>query len=250
MAGTRGDVKSDDIPKFRSVGDSAVLLAGDMSQARELLACCSPHIEAHDSGGDDLSITKLRMGLVKAVAERKRAISTAVLSAELGIGWDEVFNFSQAHPNATIWMEAWAKIRTLDLEAALIVGTFTDDEAAILAIDVNGRVSWATHWAAVGSGSAIASAYLTQRDYDDDMPLEECLYRILEAKTAAEKNPYVGQATVLQVFTPSVSYNVKHEYLGRLMKRIEERRKLPNLEPIAAFLEKEEDEEEVPKVEK
>lgn len=53
-AGTRGDVKSEDIVKIRDVGDNTVLLAGNMSDARELLALCTPrHQEIQGRGRRD-----------------------------------------------------------------------------------------------------------------------------------------------------------------------------------------------------
>jgi ATP-dependent protease HslVU (ClpYQ) peptidase subunit len=178
-AGTRGDVKSDDIIKIRNVGENTVLLAGNMGHARLLLSVCEPHIKGHPNGGDDLSITKLYQGLIKAVGARKRDVATAVLSAEMGFGWDEVFSFSQAHQNDPLWIDAWHKIRSLGLQAELIVSTFTDDEAAILVVEQNGNVAWPDHYAVIGTGSNIAQAFLHQRDYYDNMPVEDCIYRVL-----------------------------------------------------------------------
>jgi hypothetical protein len=100
-----------------------------MSQARELLATCRPYIEAFPLGGDDIAITTLRQGLTVAVKNRKRAVATAALTREFGLTWDEVFNFSQVHPDDPIFIDAWRLIRSLGLGAELIVSTFTDDEA-------------------------------------------------------------------------------------------------------------------------
>jgi|SRR5579864_5607474 len=197
-AGTRGEVKSDDILKIRTVGANTVLLAGNMSYARELLSECKPFIERYQVGGDDLAITGLIQGLVEAVRLRKRAMATAALSAELGVTYDEVFNWSQAHPTNPTWIHAWEQIRQIHLGAALIMSTFTDDEAAIVAIDPSGSVVWCDHYAAMGTGNNIASVILAQRDYDDAMKLDECVYRVIEAKVAAEKDLHVGQSTVLE----------------------------------------------------
>ncbi len=223
-AGTRGDVKSEDIIKIRNVGQNTVLLAGNMSDARELLAACTPAIQAYEFGGDEIAITKLKQGLTEAVRLRKRAMSTAVLSAELGVTYDEVFNWSQAHPADPIWIQAWATIRGLHLGAALVISTFTDDEAALLVIEPDGRVVWADHYAAVGTGNNVASAFLAQRDYSDGMDVEECLYRVLEAKTAAEKNPYVGKATYLEFRSPNANHHLVPDYIERMASTIRKRR--------------------------
>jgi hypothetical protein len=208
-----------------------------MSHARELLAACTPAIEAYPLGGNDIAITQLKQRLTEAVRVRKRAAATAVLSAELGITYDEVFNWSQAHPDDPTWRGAWERIRRIDLGAALIVGTFTDDECAILTIEPTGEIVWTDHYAAVGTGSGIASAFLHQRDYDDDMAIEVCLYKVLEAKLAAEKNPYVGESTVIELHTTEGTFEVNPGYIQKLENLISNRRKIPKLSEFkAAYL--------------
>jgi 20S proteasome alpha/beta subunit len=211
-AGTRGDIKSEDIIKIKDVGWATVLLAGNMSHARELLAACKPFILEYPGNGDDIAITQLRQGLTQGVKIRKRSLATAELSAELGLSWDDVFTLSRQYPNDSTLLDAWHRIRGIDLGAALIVSTFTDNEPAILVIESNGRVAWADHYAAVGTGCQIAAAFLNQREYSDSMPLEECLYRVLEAKIAAEKNPYVGKQTALEFRTQDLISFVSNEY--------------------------------------
>jgi hypothetical protein len=219
-------VKSEDIIKIRDVGETTVLLAGNMSHARELLAACTPALMKYPTSGNDIEITKLKMGLTEAVRQRKREMATGVLAAQFGLSYDEVFNWSQSHPNAPIWAEAWQIIQRMEFDAALIVATFTDDESAILAIDSSGKVMWPDHYAAVGSGSHIASVMLSQRPYWDSMPLAQCVYRVIEAKAAAEKNPHVGNLTVLEIVTPSSTHGVKfpnlHNWLQVARNRLEE----------------------------
>lgn len=235
-AGTRGDVKSEDVQKIRAIGACTSLLAGDMTQAKELFASCAPFIKKYPSGGDDLAITALRQGLVEAVRLRKRAISTAVLSAELGVTYDEVFNWSQSQPSP-IWTEAWQRIKSLGLGAEIITSAFTDDEVAILVIQSDGSVAWTEHYAAVGTGSGIAAAFLHQLEYLDWMPLEECLYRVFEAKMAAEKNPYVGHETAIEICTPDARYRLSKEYGSKIMQHIDTKRKSrPNLPIEQRFL--------------
>jgi hypothetical protein len=200
------------------------MLAGSMSDAKELLSACRPHIERHQLGADDLSITRLRQGLTEAVRLRKRDISTSVLSAELGVTYDEVFNWSQAHPDDPTWREAWHRIKGLSLSAELIVGTFTDDEAAILTVESNGRVTWVDHYAAIGTGDNIANAFMTQRAYNDRMTVKECLFKVLEAKTAAEKNPYVGEMTIVALRTPSRIFVFKSAELQKMAQKVRDLR--------------------------
>jgi hypothetical protein len=200
-----------------------------MSNAKELLAACTPYVKGYPTGGDDLAITALQQGLVEAVKLRKRSISTAVLSAEMGLTWEEVFNFSQSN-QSPVWNEAWIRIKSLNLGAEIIVSAFTDDEAAILVVEASGNVTWTEHYAAVGTGSQIAAAFLHQRDYMDSMSLEECLFRVIEAKTAAEKNPYVGRETAFEICTPDgARYRLHRNYGNKVIVDIKTKRaQIPN----------------------
>jgi 20S proteasome alpha/beta subunit len=231
-AGTRGDIKSEDILKIKDVGNSVALLAGDNSQARELLQACKPFVEAFPFRGNDVQFDALKKGLSEAVRLRKRQIATAILSAELGVTYDEVFNFSQSHPDDPLWRDAWKRIRGLDLGAAIAISTFTDDELAILTIDVDGKVQWADHYAAVGTGSHIASAFLQQLPYRDSMEVSECLYRVMEAKIAAEAKPYVGKQTILEVRGAYTSGILTNTYELNLRALVDQRRKLPSIPSV------------------
>lgn len=77
---------------------------------------------------------------------------------------------------------------------------------------------WSDHYAAVGTGSNIANVFLQQRPYWDGMNLNQCVYRVLEAKAAAEKNPYVGKETTLSFSTPR---NDNWVYIQHLDEKVE-----------------------------
>jgi hypothetical protein len=203
-----------------------------MSHARELLSLCKPHIEAFPLRGDDLQITRLRIGLTKAVKDRKREMASASLGAEFGISYEELLAFSQAHPDDPRWNDAWQKVRMMSFGAELIISAFTDDEVAILTVESDGTVTWTEHYAAVGTGSAIANAYLQQRPYYDSMDVSECLYRVMEAKTAAERNPHVGKSTNLEARRAEGAYMLSFEFEQQIRKLIEEKRTLPELPEI------------------
>ena len=101
----------------------------------------------------------------------------------------------------------------------------------ILYVSQEGEVIWTDHYCASGTGSQIAMAFLNQRPYDDLMNPGECLFRVLEAKVAAEKNPYVGIETVVWVSTPSSPLCVVDPaYVKGLIETIEKRRdELPSI---------------------
>jgi hypothetical protein len=99
-AGTRGDVQSEDVIKIKEVGECTVLMAGDMSHARELLAACTPALSKYPKCGNDVEVTNLKTELTEAVRLRKRTLANGVLASQFGLSYDEVFNWSQSNPNA------------------------------------------------------------------------------------------------------------------------------------------------------
>jgi hypothetical protein len=58
MAGTRAEIKLDDIKKIQSIAGCTVMFAGDNSHARDLIAECNAAIESYSVGADELAITK------------------------------------------------------------------------------------------------------------------------------------------------------------------------------------------------
>jgi hypothetical protein len=97
------------------------------------------------------------------------------------------------------YLETWGRLENLTLGAELIVATFGQDEPVIMRIAGDANVYWEDGFSTIGSGGPIAETFMVQRFYDGDMPLEECLARVWEAKVAAEKNQYVGQTTNIEV---------------------------------------------------
>lgn len=83
---------------------------------------------------------------------------------------------------------------------------------------------WSDHYSAVGTGSNIAAAFLHQRNYYDTMSLSECFYRVMEAKTAAERNPYVGRVTLLEFSLKDDSYAVDMDWIESLADQIRQSR--------------------------
>jgi hypothetical protein len=85
MAGTRAEIKSDDIQKIQSISGCTVLFAGDNSHARKLIDECFQVTDPYRAGSDEIAITKLKLSLNEAMKRRKRAISDAFLSSKFGL---------------------------------------------------------------------------------------------------------------------------------------------------------------------
>ena len=226
-AGSRGDLISEDTDKMRPIEGSHVMLAGALSPARELLAYCEESIKKYEAGGNELAVTELMKSLREAVRIRRREINDAYLSARYGLSFDEFFNFGKKQFREAHYLQVWHEINNLDLEAELILSSFSDDESILIHIARDGVVTWADHYVAIGTGAAICNAFLKQRDYNDQMPIQECLYRVLESKLAAEKDPYVGKATALEVLTLEIDYTLSDEYTKGIMAEIEKSRQIP-----------------------
>ena len=80
-------------------------------------------------------------------------------------------------------------------------------------------------------------AILCQNPYDEEMPLMECLARVYLAKRAAEKDPYVSEATSLQVLVRGApSYDLSKECLDYLREKVPPISVPVGLEFSASFL--------------
>ena len=81
----------------------------------------------------------------------------------------------------------------------MIIAYADDTEPLIIRIESDGRPVWEECYSCTGSGYEIAMAYLCQKDYDERMPLMECLARVFMAKKMAQKNPYVGNESSFDI---------------------------------------------------
>ena len=214
---------SEDTDKIAYLGNNVVMLAGSLSAARELLGRCEAAITKYQSGSDELALTNLLTALREAVKQRKWERINEYLSAKYGVDYDYFLLRSKDHFSEAHYLQVWAEIRAVDLDAELVISSFSDDEAVLIKIAIDGRVTWEDHYSTAGNGSAVAHAFLCQREYSDDMQLHECLARVIEAKIAAERTPYVGQATVVEISSPGKIIDVDAKCLSRIIGRIHKR---------------------------
>jgi hypothetical protein len=103
----------------------------------------------------------------------------------------------------TIPERSGIKFLTLIWKLDLIICAFSGDEQIVVRLDRFGKTHWETDYSVVGVGQDIALAFLCQREWDDGdggpLGLMDGLYRIYEAKRAAQKNRHVGEATSFQI---------------------------------------------------
>jgi len=137
----------------------------------------------------DIFTTEILQRLRGAVHRRKKELIDEHLTLTIGMNMAEFLAVARERFSADHYDRIWTEIGNVNLGAQVIIPLLSIEEAVIILIDGSGQVIWADHYGAIGTGSNIAEVILAQKDYDDDMPLMECLYRVYEAKVAAEKNP-------------------------------------------------------------
>jgi hypothetical protein len=178
------------------------LLAGSRTAADELFWAINAAVKSWDRAAgqtDEIDITNFKKSLEWAAQIRKRDLMDRHTRLNVGLNFEEFLQRGKNVLSEGHYLEVWTDLRRINLGAELIVATFGQDEPVIMRIAADAHVYWEDHFSTIGTGGPIAEAFLVQRDYDDDMPLSECLVRVMEAKIAAEKNRDVGPTTVLEV---------------------------------------------------
>lgn len=247
-------VGSDDVNKIREIAEStSALLAGSETEADRLLTACDPAILKFCATpvnlDSDIVITDLLRGLEKAAEDRKAEIIKHHVRMAQGIEYDELRK-TPKDCLSDLDDEILHSIRGLTLGADVIIATFSD-EAMIIRLDRYGKAHWETNYSVIGEGSDIALAFLCQQPWDfggsSDPPtvgwvkalsLMQCLYRVYEAKKAAEKNRSVGESTAFSVLIKDVGrFEISDECRDILYDRFEKKTRVPTIEFEPSYLE-------------
>jgi hypothetical protein len=203
--------------KIKDAGSLSVLIAGRPSDAHELLTLCRGAVNnfcASTSESDsDLAISAFQRGLRDAAGKRKEEIVEEYVKTTLGIAYEELRR-TRSECLTDTHLEVWREIKHLDLGADLLFCGFCGKVPVIVRLDRFGRSPWETNYAVIGEGGEIARAMLCLQEWShagskgylssgDIQPvaLDQCIYRLYEAKTAAHKaHPSsVGIATAFQI---------------------------------------------------
>lgn len=197
-------VGSEDADKIRWIGDFSAMLSGLPTKADELLTQCDQAIrefsKTQPNVDSDIVITSFFEQLRKAARSRKRQIVEHHIAMSTAFNdYEDFISKAKSTLSESHYNRIWEEIRSLGLGAEVIIAGFHDDEAIIIKLDDAGEVHWEDHYSVIGTGSQMALSFLCQNDYEDTMSLQECLFRTLEAKKAAEKNRTVGHSTSFEV---------------------------------------------------
>jgi len=235
--GDRGLVSADDSDKIKWPGpNTSVMLAGAKNSAEALYEACLNCILSYDAeeNPDDTRVARLKHELEECARGRKRAIVSAHVENTLHMSLAEFNENGRARFGDAHFQELLAEHRMMNLGAHMLVCTFSQDNGVIFCVTPDCEALLQDNYCAIGSGGPIAAAFYVQRPYGDDMPLRQCIYRVLEAKVAAEKNAYVGDTTVLEIVTLGRRRKALTEkqfgYLDKLVqRRLSSMPKLPGL---------------------
>lgn len=208
--GTYADfIKSNDTTKvglFQG-SDFFYMFADEPTAARELAAELSPVLSAYHmaalrkTADFDLRSNALLQSIKALVGGRKRQIADEFLTRKYGFTRTDFYGGSVTMSDlerAAIANE----IAGLSLRCSMIIGCASDAEPILFTIAKDGDVFWSENYSCIGSGDFIARAMLCQVDWDDRMSVVECAIRLMTAKQAAERDPYVGESGHLVVFLP------------------------------------------------
>jgi hypothetical protein len=238
-------VGSEDVDKIRTIGPVTALLSGDETDADELLTLCEGAVRAFAVSvpvdESDLAMTKFLADLRKAASLRKKAIVEHHLDMTISMSHDEFVrrhrsDFLESHSR-----EIWEQIRNINLGADILLCGYCGDEPEIVRLDRFGRTHWVTNYSVVGAGEDIAYVFLGQRDWEDEAGapprLLDCLYRIFEAKKAAQRNRHVGESTAFEILLPGgIRKDVTDECFQSMKMMYEARLKPPFFEGLSNCL--------------
>lgn len=249
---TRELVGSDDVDKIREIGPASALLAGSETEADRLLAGCEVSIQKFcatpPGSNSDLVMDEFLRSLEVAACLRKKEIIEHFVGMSLGMDYKRLQDVTGDHLTG-YQEEVWHEMRHLDLGADIIIGAFSD-ESVTVRLDRYGRAHWEANYSVIGEGADIALAFLCQQPWDrscspdhlgptEPLTLMQCLYRVYEAKRAAEANGTVGRTTAFHVLIQGLG---KFDISGRCSELMDEefRRKhyrVPEIPFESSFLE-------------
>jgi 20S proteasome alpha/beta subunit len=103
----------------------------------------------------------------------------------------------------------WKTLAKVSLGCSLIIAYADDVEPILIRIESDGLPHWEECYSCIGAGADIAMAYLCQKDYDEQMPLMDCLAQVYVTKRMAQKNPYVGNESSFDILVHGDAKNEK-----------------------------------------
>ena len=190
-------------------GGFVAIFAGNISQARELIATYRDHFRSNLI--DMMHKEGIQDDLRAPLGKRKRMMVEALVQRRLGLTYEEFLDRGE-QIDASLRASIFNAIDELSIEVELIIVGFrykTEDEQGkpIHPFPLF-RIAWGdveTHrnFTCIGAGTSAAEHMLHRREQSINRSPIETIYNVYEAKKFSELAPSVGQQTILVICNPA-----------------------------------------------
>jgi hypothetical protein len=144
--------------------------------------------------------------LSEAAAIHIKKLTERYVSMKLGISFERFLTRGEHEVPADVRNQLWYEIGHLNLGCEMIVSGFWNGMPLVFKIDREGTVLRVEHFAAIGSGAAIAESVLYQREQRLGDELNETLYNVYEAfKMASQIAPAVAGGPQMWIAEPEIN---------------------------------------------
>jgi hypothetical protein len=219
-------VAAEDYYKLRHYPNATIMISGELAAVDDF--CFDLHGVINDlnviakSGGELEPRINQYLGRIREAAQhRKRLRAEHHMAMKYGISLDRFYKKGSKQMPKQIYKKIIDEIQEIKLAVSTIIVYSGDCELLLLRSGPRGGVIWERNYATIGSGELMAQTVLCQSPHDKNMPLLECLMRVVTAKVVAERDPYVGRNTSLGIILRDGSrYDISDEGWAYLMDRI------------------------------
>ncbi len=217
---------AEDYYKLRHYPHATIMISGELGAADAFCFDLYEVVRELDEIAGSKSDFEPRIGqylakLREAVVRRKRLRAEHHVAMTYGISLDRFYKKGSKLMRKEIYKKILTEIQQIGLDVDTIIVYSGDRDLLILRTGKWGGVFWERTYVAIGSGAPMAMAVRCQAPHDKNMQLMPCLIRVLEAKIAAERDPYVGRNTSLGVILQDGRrYDVSDEGWSYLMGKV------------------------------
>ncbi len=184
------------------------------------------------SSVENIDTTNIDTLVKTPLYQRKDEKADEYIRGRYAISYDDFKNHGKDRLPPDLFRDVWAAIDRINLDAQLIIVGFADDTPVIYQTDDRCKASIREDFAAIGDGAVLALASLMQRGQVGTLELPRTLYRVFEAKIAAQSIKSVGETTSLSVL--ETDKTLKDVTLDG-KKFLEAKRKDFGVQPIRLF---------------
>jgi hypothetical protein len=139
--------------------------------------------------------------LSEAAAIHIKKLTERYVSLQLGMSFEDFRTNGEHEVPADVRNQVWYEIKHLNLGCEMIVSGFWNGMPLVFKIDREGAVLRVEHFAAIGSGAAIAESVLYQRGQQATIELNQTLYNVYEAfKMSSQIAPAVAGGPMMWIF--------------------------------------------------